>query len=81
VSVTLLSNVRRWSTSPPAYSYDFSPHPSDPALASTDPHHKHISPNIKRNRIPAPDLSFTRPNLSFLIEEIERETLGKPASG
>jgi len=63
------------------YWYDSFPHPSDPALASTDPHHKHIPPNIKRHRVPAPDLSFTRPNLSFLIEEIERETLGKPASG
>jgi hypothetical protein len=34
-------------------------------------HHKHIPPNIKRNRIPAPDLSFESPNLPFLIGEIE----------
>lgn len=55
--------------------YDSFPHPNDPSLASTDPHHKHAPPDIKRHRIPAPDLSFTRPNLPFLIEEIERELL------
>jgi len=57
------------------YWYDSWPHPNDPVLASTHPHHKHIPPDIKHNRIPAPDLSFTRPNLPFLIEEIERELL------
>jgi hypothetical protein len=57
------------------YWYDSFPHPNDPSLASTDPHHKHVPPDIKRHRIPAPDLSFTRPNLPFLIEEIERELL------
>jgi hypothetical protein len=57
------------------YWYDSFPHPHDPTLASTHPHHKHIPPNIKRNRIPAPDLTFTAPNLPFLIEEIEREVL------
>jgi hypothetical protein len=30
---------------------------------------------IKHHRIPAPDLSFTRPNLPFLIEEIKRQVL------
>jgi len=57
------------------YWYDSQPHPGDPSLASSHPHHKHIPPNIKHHRIPAPDLSFTRPNLPFLIEEIEREVL------
>jgi len=51
--------------------YDAQPHPNDPMLASTHPHHKHIPPNIKRNRIPAPNMSFIRPNLSALIREIE----------
>jgi hypothetical protein len=51
--------------------YDSQPHPNDPALASTHPHHKHIPPNIKRNRIPAPQMSFTQPNLPALIQEIE----------
>ena len=52
--------------------YDPQEHPNDPTLASTHPHHKHIHPDIKHNRIPAPGLSFSQPNLPFLIEEIER---------
>ena len=51
--------------------YDAQPHPNDPALASTHPHHKHILPDIKRNRVPAPDMSFERPNLPVLIAEFE----------
>jgi len=47
------------------------PHPSDPALQSTDPHHKHIPHDIKHHRIPAPEMSFTQPNLPTLIREIE----------
>jgi hypothetical protein len=35
----------------------------------------------KHHRIAAPDLSFTRPNLPFLIEEIERELLSSSTSG
>ena len=50
--------------------YDSQPHPNDPTLASSHPHHKHIPPNIKRNRIPAPQMSFKHPNLPVLIEEI-----------
>ena len=53
------------------YWYDDFPHPNDPTLAATHPHHKHVPPNIKRNRIPAPGLSFENPNLPFLIAEIE----------
>lgn len=53
------------------YWYDDFPHPQDPSLASTFPHHQHIPPEIKRNRVPAPNISFTRPNLSVLIQEIE----------
>lgn len=52
--------------------YDAQPHPNTPSLASTHPHHKHIPPNIKHNRIPAPMMRFTRPNLPALIHEIER---------
>jgi len=51
--------------------YDPMAHPENPMLQSTLPHHKHVPPDIKHNRIPAPDLSFTRPNLPFLIAEIE----------
>jgi hypothetical protein len=53
------------------YWYDDFPHPNDPTLALTHPHHKHIPPDIKHNRIPAPTMSFTRPNLPALIYEIE----------
>jgi hypothetical protein len=60
-----------WHGSEKLYWYDSQPHPGDPTLASTAPHHKHVPPDIKRHRIPAPDLSFTLPNLAFLIREIE----------
>jgi len=53
------------------YWYDDFPHPNDPELAATFPHHKHVPPNIKRNRIPAPGIHTNRPNLSILIREIE----------
>ena len=55
--------------------YDSWPHPNDPALATTFPHHKHIPPDIKHHRVPAPELSFTNPNLPALIAEIERDLL------
>lgn len=51
--------------------YDSQPHPNDPDLQSTHPHHKHIPPNIKHNRVSAPDMSFISPNLPVLIREIE----------
>ena len=54
------------------YWYDSFSHPNDPMLADTDPHHKHIPPDIKHHRIPAPELSFTEPNLPFLIQEVEQ---------
>ena len=52
------------------YWYDDFPHPNDPTLAATMPHHKHVPPDIKHNRIPAPNISFERPNLPVLIDEI-----------
>ncbi len=51
--------------------YDAQPHIDDATLAGTHPHHKHILPDIKHHRIPAPDMSFTHPNLPALIREIE----------
>jgi hypothetical protein len=54
------------------YWYDPQPHPSDLALASTHPHHRHVPPDIKHHRMPAPGLSFEHPNLPFLIHEIEQ---------
>ncbi len=53
------------------YWYDDFPHPNDPNLVSTFPHHKHVPPDIKHNRIPAPEIRFNRPNLPVLIREIE----------
>lgn len=51
--------------------YDSQPHPNNPTLTSTHPHHKHIPPDIKHNRVPAPNMSFTQPNLPALIREVE----------
>ncbi len=48
------------------YWYDDFPHPDDPALAAPHPHHKHVPPDIKHHRIPAPGLSFSAPNLPFI---------------
>ena len=64
-----------WHGSEKLYWYDSQPHPDDPTLASTAPHHKHVPPDIKHHRIPAPGLSFTPPNLTFLIREIETALL------
>ncbi|MFQ5641422.1 MAG: DUF6516 family protein, partial [bacterium] len=60
-----------WQGDKKLYWYDSQPHPNDPRLQSTHPHHKHIPPNLKHNRVPAPEMSFTRPNLPQLIREIE----------
>jgi Family of unknown function (DUF6516) len=56
-----------WKGNEKLYWYD----PNEPSLQSTHPHHKHVPPDIKHNRIPAPGMSFSRPNLSHLIQEIE----------
>ncbi len=59
-----------WQGGEKRYWYDSQPHPDDVALQSTHPHHKHVPPDIKRNRVPAPGMSFTQPNLPLLIQEI-----------
>jgi hypothetical protein len=61
-----------WRDNELLYWYDSQPHPHDPTLASTHPHHKHVPPDIKHNRRPAPGLSFSQPNLPALIAEIEQ---------
>lgn len=58
-----------WRGNEKLYWYDSQPHPNDPALQSTHPHHKHIPPDIKHNRIPAPEMKFTQPNIPRLVEE------------
>jgi len=60
-----------WQGEEKLYWYDSQPHPDDPVLQDTHPHHKHIPPDIKHNRIPTPEMSFIRPNLPALIREIE----------
>ena len=60
-----------WHNSEKIAWYDAQPHPNNPALASTHPHHKHIPPDIKHNRIPAPNMTFAQPNLPALFAEIE----------
>jgi hypothetical protein len=49
--------------------YDPQPHPENPHLASTFPHHRHEPPDIKHNRHPAPGISFQAPNLPTLIAD------------
>jgi hypothetical protein len=57
--------------------YDPQPHPENPDLASTFPHHYHERPDpsagaeqsIKHNRKPAPGISFQAPNLPALIAD------------
>ncbi len=51
--------------------YDCQPHPNEPALQATHPHHKHVPPDLKHHRVPAPQMSFARPNLPALIAEVE----------
>jgi hypothetical protein len=60
-----------WCGKDKLFWYDAQPHPNEPALQRTYPHHKHIQPNIKNNRVPAPENSFNSPNLPGLIREIE----------
>jgi hypothetical protein len=60
-----------WHGDNKLYWYDSQPHPNEPTLQGTYPHHKHIPPDLKHHRIPAPGMSFTQPNLPVPIREIE----------
>lgn len=60
--------------------YDPQPHPEQPDLSSTFPHHLHAPPDIKHNRRPAPGISFTEPNLPTLIADIACLTPPETAS-
>ena len=51
--------------------YDPQPHPNIPTLASTHPLHMHIPPDIKHNRVPAPGISFSEPNLPTVLAKIK----------
>jgi uncharacterized protein DUF6516 len=63
------------------YWYDDFPHPQDEGLAATFPHHKHVPPDVRHHRIPAPDISFTRPNLPVLLQEIDTLIQAETGSG
>ncbi len=60
-----------WQGEEKLYWYDPQPHPNEPSLQSTHPHHKHIPPDIKHNRVAAPGMTFDRPNLPKIIREVE----------
>lgn len=49
--------------------YDPQPHPENPALQPTFPHHFHTDPNIKHNRQPAYGISFEQSNVAQLIAD------------
>ena len=51
---------------------------SNPLRAPED-YELFLPPDVKHNRIPAPEMSFTRPNLPALIREIESVVLAKTA--
>ena len=48
-----------WRGREKLYWYDPQTHPDEPSLASTYPHHKHVIPNIKHNRIPCPGCPYS----------------------
>jgi len=60
-----------WRGNEKLFWYDPQPHPNEPALQENQPHHKHIPPDIKHHRIPAQEMSFDRPNLPVLVQEVE----------
>ena len=55
--------------------YDAWEHPEILALAVTFPHHKHMPPNLRDNRVPAPGIRFDAPNLDVVLEDIRRDWL------
>ena len=52
--------------------YDPWEHPEIPALATTFPHHKHLPPNLREHRVPAPGIHFDSPNLDVVLEDLRR---------
>jgi Family of unknown function (DUF6516) len=55
--------------------YDSWEHAEIPALASTFPHHRHVLPNLRENRVPAPGISFESPNLDVVLSDVRRDWL------
>lgn len=48
------------------------PHPEIEALAANFPHHKHVPPDLRHHRVPAPGISFEAPNLDVVLADISR---------
>lgn len=59
-----------WRGEEKLFWYDSQPHPDQPQLQSSYPHHKHGPPDTKHHRVPAPQMSFSQPNLPALIREV-----------
>ena len=55
--------------------YDPWEHPEIPGLAATFPHHKHVLPNLREHRVPAPGIGFASPNLDVVLEDVRRDLL------
>jgi hypothetical protein len=55
--------------------YDAWEHPENPALAATYPHHKHLPPNLREHRVPAPGIGFDSPNLDVVLEDVRQDWL------
>jgi hypothetical protein len=55
--------------------YDSWEHSEIPSLASTFPHHRHILPNLRDHRVPAPGIRFESPNLDIILEDTRRDWL------
>ncbi len=53
--------------------YDPWEHPEIAALESTFPHHKHVPPNLREHRVPAPGITFQSPNLDVVLENALRD--------
>jgi hypothetical protein len=58
--------------------YDHWPHPELPELAATFPHHRHLPPNLRDNRLPASGIGFDHPNLDVVLADIARDFLPPP---
>ena len=55
--------------------YDAWEHPEIPALAATFPHHKHVPPDLRNNRVPAPGIGFDAQNLDVVLADVRRDWL------
>ncbi|MEJ2326836.1 MAG: DUF6516 family protein [Chromatiaceae bacterium] len=67
-----------WQHGQLLYWYDSQPHPDDPTLVDTHPHHRHVHPDTKHHRALASGLSFQQPNIPFLVREISELDLTPP---